>query len=121
MHAKPSSNLVLHQMEKRKITCNARMGSRELKACCALDEATMELLKFAMADLNLSARAHDRGFVRRRKHFERTHLRSDSVSLPGSAAVDLRELFLSTTGRMTFSPGGRCLDYFSFLAGWASR
>ncbi len=60
MHAKPSSNLVLHQMEKRKITCNARMGSRELKACCALDEATMELLKFAMADLNLSARAYDR-------------------------------------------------------------
>ena len=37
-----------------------RMPSRELKACCALDEATMELLKFAMADLNLSARAYDR-------------------------------------------------------------
>jgi magnesium chelatase family protein len=46
--------------EKKKITCNARMGSRELKACCALGEATMELLKFAMADLNLSARAYDR-------------------------------------------------------------
>ena len=46
--------------EKPRITCNARMGSRELKAYCALDEATMELLKFAMADLNLSARAYDR-------------------------------------------------------------
>jgi magnesium chelatase family protein len=46
--------------EKPKITCNARMGSRELKAHCALDEATMELLKFAMSDLNLSARAYDR-------------------------------------------------------------
>jgi magnesium chelatase family protein len=45
---------------KPKITCNARMGSRELKTYCALDEATMELLKFAMADLNLSARAYDR-------------------------------------------------------------
>src|SRR5712671_3568362 len=45
---------------KPKITCNARMGSRELKACCELDEATVELLKFAMADLNLSARAYDR-------------------------------------------------------------
>ncbi len=45
---------------KPKITCNARMGSRELKSCCALDEATMELLKFAMSDLNLSARAYDR-------------------------------------------------------------
>jgi magnesium chelatase family protein len=43
-----------------KITCNARMGSRELKAHCALDEATLELLKFAMTDLNLSARAYDR-------------------------------------------------------------
>jgi magnesium chelatase family protein len=45
---------------KPAITCNARMGPRELKAHCALDEATKELLKFAMADLNLSARAYDR-------------------------------------------------------------
>ncbi len=46
--------------EKPKITCNARMTSRELKQYCALDDATMELLKFAMTDLNLSARAYDR-------------------------------------------------------------
>ena len=46
--------------DKPAITCNARMGSKELKAYCALDEPTMELLKFAMADLNLSARAYDR-------------------------------------------------------------
>jgi len=46
--------------DKPKITCNARMGTRELKQHCALDESTMELLKFAMADLNLSARAYDR-------------------------------------------------------------
>jgi len=45
---------------KPKITCNARMGSRELKTYCALTEPTMELLKFAMSDLNLSARAYDR-------------------------------------------------------------
>jgi len=45
---------------KPKISCNARMGSRELKQFCALDEATLELLKFAMTDLNLSARAYDR-------------------------------------------------------------
>ncbi len=45
---------------KPKITCNARMGSRELKTHCAIDDATMELLKFAMSDLNLSARAYDR-------------------------------------------------------------
>ena len=46
--------------KKPAITCNARMGPRELKAYCALDSATRELLKFAMADLNLSARAYDR-------------------------------------------------------------
>jgi len=46
--------------EKPKITCNARMGSRELKSYCALTEQIMELLKFAMSDLNLSARAYDR-------------------------------------------------------------
>ena len=45
---------------KPKITCNARMGTRELKMFCELDEATKELLKNAMADLNLSARAYDR-------------------------------------------------------------
>jgi magnesium chelatase family protein len=45
---------------KPKVTCNARMGPREIKAWCQLDEATMELLKFAMADMNLSARAYDR-------------------------------------------------------------
>jgi magnesium chelatase family protein len=45
---------------KPKITCNARMGTRELKACCELNEATLELLKFAMSDMNLSARAYDR-------------------------------------------------------------
>ena len=43
-----------------KIKCNARMGTRELKAFCAIDDATMELLKFAMADMHLSARAYDR-------------------------------------------------------------
>ena len=45
---------------KLKITCNARMGSRELKQYCQLDAGTLELLRFAMADLNLSARAYDR-------------------------------------------------------------
>ena len=45
---------------KKEITCNARMGSRELKACCALDEPTKEMLKFAMSDMNFSARAYDR-------------------------------------------------------------
>ncbi|HXE41572.1 MAG TPA: ATP-binding protein, partial [Candidatus Baltobacteraceae bacterium] len=45
---------------KPKITCNARLGSKELKEFCALDDATRELLKNAMTDLNFSARAYDR-------------------------------------------------------------
>jgi magnesium chelatase family protein len=45
---------------KPRITCNARMGSKDLKAHCALDETTLELLKLAMSDMNLSARAYDR-------------------------------------------------------------
>ncbi|MBK9138570.1 MAG: YifB family Mg chelatase-like AAA ATPase [Verrucomicrobia bacterium] len=42
------------------ITCNARMGTRELKQFCALDESTLEMLKMAMNELKLSARAYDR-------------------------------------------------------------
>jgi magnesium chelatase family protein len=45
---------------KRSVTCNARMGTRDLKAFCALDETTLELLKMAMNELKLSARAYDR-------------------------------------------------------------
>lgn len=46
--------------DRPRVTCNARMGSRDLKLHCALDEHTMELLKFAMNDMRLSARAYDR-------------------------------------------------------------
>jgi magnesium chelatase family protein len=45
---------------KPKISCNARMGPKELQEFCALDEATQELLKMAMTDWSLSARAFDR-------------------------------------------------------------
>jgi len=43
-----------------KISCNARMGPKELKEFCELDEPTRDLLKLAMADYNFSARAYDR-------------------------------------------------------------
>jgi magnesium chelatase family protein len=46
--------------DRPRITCNARMGARELKHHCRIEASTLELLKFAMADLNLSARAYDR-------------------------------------------------------------
>ena len=45
---------------KPRITCNARMGSAEMKQFCGLDALTAELLKHAMSELNLSARAYDR-------------------------------------------------------------
>jgi magnesium chelatase family protein len=45
---------------KRKIGCNAQMGSRELKQHCALEEGPRELLRMALDDLKLSARAYDR-------------------------------------------------------------
>ncbi len=40
---------------KGKIMCNARMASKELRAHCGIDAATLELLKFAMSGLKLSA------------------------------------------------------------------
>jgi magnesium chelatase family protein len=46
--------------ERKSTTCNARMTSKELKAYCALDESTLELLKMAMDEMKLSARAYDR-------------------------------------------------------------
>lgn len=51
-----------HERFKHKphITCNARMGSKEIKQFCGLDEPTLDLLKMAMNDMNLSARAYDR-------------------------------------------------------------
>jgi magnesium chelatase family protein len=45
---------------KPKITCNARMGTKEIKEHCGLADTTKELLQQAMAEYNLSARAYDR-------------------------------------------------------------
>jgi magnesium chelatase family protein len=42
------------------LASNARMGPKDLKAHCRLDEESQELLKLAMTELNFSARAYDR-------------------------------------------------------------
>ena len=42
------------------IYCNAQMSSKMLRKYCAVDEAGQQLLKTAMARMNLSARAYDR-------------------------------------------------------------
>ena len=39
---------------------NAQMNTKQIRAYCKLDEASLELLKSAMERLNLSARAYDR-------------------------------------------------------------
>jgi magnesium chelatase family protein len=46
--------------DRHHIGCNARMAPRDLKEFCKLDDAGQELLKMAMTELNLSARAYDR-------------------------------------------------------------
>ena len=43
-----------------KVTCNARMTSKQLRKHCVLDLQSIELLKQAVTHLNLSARAYDR-------------------------------------------------------------
>ena len=42
------------------IHCNANMRSKDVHKHCVLDDAAQALLKAAMADLHLSARAYDR-------------------------------------------------------------
>jgi magnesium chelatase family protein len=45
---------------RSRITCNARMSPKLLKTHCALDEQSEGLLRLAMTQLNLSARAYER-------------------------------------------------------------
>src|SRR5216117_1268855 len=43
-----------------KINCNARMATRQLKQHCKLSQDSQELIRVAMNELHLSARAYDR-------------------------------------------------------------
>jgi magnesium chelatase family protein len=43
-----------------KTSCNARMTTKHLKQHCKLDDESHELIRVAMTELNLSARAYDR-------------------------------------------------------------
>ena len=43
-----------------KVNCNARMATRHLKQNCKLTQDSQELIRVAMNELNLSARAYDR-------------------------------------------------------------
>ena len=44
----------------KRTTCNARMSSRAIKQHCKLGSDSQELIRVAMTELNLSARAYDR-------------------------------------------------------------
>ena len=52
------------QMERfngmKGVHSNSDMGSKEIKAFCVIDQASLDLLKMAMTRLGLSARAYDR-------------------------------------------------------------
>ena len=45
---------------KSKASCNARMSPRQSKEHCQLTDASQELLRVAISELNFSARAYDR-------------------------------------------------------------
>jgi magnesium chelatase family protein len=69
-HGEPSEAIRARVVEARRIQqerfgkmkggCNARMSTRQLKACCELNEDSHELLRVAISELNFSARAYDR-------------------------------------------------------------
>src|SRR5205814_4458311 len=44
----------------KKVNCNARMGPRQIRQHCQLSAESQELIREAMTQLNLSARAYDR-------------------------------------------------------------
>ncbi len=50
----------LHRLQNTKLTCNAEMGPAEVRALCEVDAAGEKLLKAAMQQLHLSARAFHR-------------------------------------------------------------
>ncbi len=58
MQAREVQRMRFHS--EAKINCNARMGPRQLKEHCLLGNEAQELIRVAMTELNLSARAYDR-------------------------------------------------------------
>lgn len=46
--------------ENPRVHCNAAMGSKEIQTWCRLDAECHQMMRMAMNEMNLSARAHDR-------------------------------------------------------------
>ena len=81
-----------------KVNCNARMGPRQIKQHCKLSDESQELIRVAMTELNLSARAYDRilkvsrtvaDLAAVRRHHPRARERSDPISHVRSDALGL--------------------------------
>jgi magnesium chelatase family protein len=51
----------LQRYEKKKqIYCNAHLGSKDIRKCCAINDESQSLLKTAIERFGLSARAYDK-------------------------------------------------------------
>ena len=58
--ASKARDIQLRRFRKRKVFCNAQMGSAEIRTHCHLDEESRKLLEEAIQKLGFSARAYDR-------------------------------------------------------------
>ena len=56
----PAEEATQQGRRRRLLFCNAQMGPKEIRAYCALSEAVRTLLRAAIEQLGLSARAYDR-------------------------------------------------------------
>jgi magnesium chelatase family protein len=85
-------NVQLRRFAKlRSVMSNASMSTRALRTCCQLDEASLDLMKQAMAHVGLSARAYDRILKVARTIADlahQEHIQSDHVM----EAIQFREL-----------------------------
>jgi len=85
----------------RAITCNARMGPRELKTYCAgrSDQGTVEIrhgrFEFERPRLRpgFESGTNDCRYGERGKNRQRPHFRGNSIPFAGSAVVDLTFIF----------------------------
>ncbi len=53
-------NIQVARLKTAKLSTNAAMGAKQVRECCKLDPESKGYLEHAMAEMNFSARAHDR-------------------------------------------------------------
>ena len=81
----------IKRFEGRPFYCNAQMGSREIREFCTISEDVRMLLRSAIQQLSLSARAYDRILKVARTIADLSH--SDEIAVPHVAeAIQYRTL-----------------------------